>query len=182
MSAGDGWESSQGVERGAELVGPGPAGWEPQGGAAGSGDEPAGYAQEPVPESLGDDEFVAAAGAAEGGGPADEVVGEHGALQPGAVGVERAGGQVGERPGFEIPDRQLDHGMRAVLAIECPRRAGEVGDERVVAPGGEQLALGAVVVANSAHDQAPTAVDALGDVRFAVGVVDALPRALGDGV
>ena len=89
---------------------------------------------------------------------------------------------MGERAGFEVPDGQFDDGVGAVVAVECPGGAGEVGDERVVAPGGEQLALGAVVVADPAHDQPPSPVDALGDVGLAVGVVDALPRPLGDGV
>jgi len=70
----------------------------------------------------------------------------------------------------------------SVGAVEGPGWPGEVGDsdERVVAPGREQLALSAAVAGDPAHGQALAPVEALGDVGVAVGVVDALPRPPGD--
>ena len=51
--------------------------------------------------------------------PADEVVGQHGALQPGGVGGEVAGGAVFE-PGafFEVADGQLDAGVLTVEGVD----------------------------------------------------------------
>jgi hypothetical protein len=41
------------------------------------------------------------------------------------------------RPGFEVADAQLDHGVAAVVGVQPDRGADSVGDEGVVAPGGE---------------------------------------------
>lgn len=145
-----------------KLVGPGPAGWEPEGGLAAVVDESPGNGEEPGSERLGHDHLVGGV-ATEFGGPADQVVGEHGVLEPGAVRVERSGAEMGKAAGFEVADGELDDSMRAVLAVERPGGSGKVGDERVVAPRGEQLALGSVVAGDATHDQASVSVDAFGD-------------------
>ncbi|WP_146877313.1 hypothetical protein [Actinomadura madurae] len=61
--------------------------------------------------------------------------------QPGGACVEVPGGQVGQRAGLPVGDDLLDHGMVAVVALGLQRLKGAVGEELVVAPGGEQLAL-----------------------------------------
>ena len=81
--------------------------------------------------------------AAEAGGPADEVVGEHGAGEPGGVGEEPARGAVLE-PGafFEVADGELDGGVVAVELVDGDGGQFDVGDEGVVTPVGPQLGVG----------------------------------------
>ena len=60
--------------------------------------------------------------AAEQLGPAHEVVGEHGAGQPGAVRREVARGAVLHAGTFfEVPDVELDHGVLAVEGVDLWR-------------------------------------------------------------
>ena len=81
-------------------------------------DEPAGDREEPGAGGAGDDELIVDADIAEDAGPADQVVGEHGALQPGGVGVEVPGWDVFETGAFfEVADRELDHGVPAMDQI-----------------------------------------------------------------
>ena len=91
---------------------------------------------------------------AEAGGPADEVVGEHGAAEPGGVGEEPARGAVLE-PGavFEVADGELDGGVVAVELVDVDGRQVEVGDEGVVTPVGPQLRLGGIGEPGAAHDE-----------------------------
>jgi hypothetical protein len=78
-------------------------------------------------------------GGAEELGPADQVVREGGGQQPGGVGVEHPRGAVHQtRAVLEVTDRQLDHGVCAVVDVELDHVAVAVGHERVVAPGVEQ--------------------------------------------
>ena len=58
------------------------------------------------------------------GGPAAQVVGEHGAGQPGAVGAEVARGAV-RKPGalFDVTDGELDGGMLAVEPVHFDRQS-----------------------------------------------------------
>jgi len=45
--------------------------------------------------------------------------------------------------GFEVADREFHHGVAAMIGVQPDRGADPVGDERVVAPVGKQLGLGA---------------------------------------
>jgi hypothetical protein len=102
--------------------------------------EPAGRYQEGPAQRLGHGLLVADA-QAEGGGPAQQIVGQGGGQQPGRVGGEPARGQVGQ-PGarLQVADGQLANGVAAVVGVQLNSRADAVGDEGVIAPGGKQLA------------------------------------------
>ena len=54
--------------------------------------------------------------------------------------------------GLQVADGQLTHGVAAVVGVQEGGGAGPVGDERVVAPGGKQLGLLALV-ADATHEQ-----------------------------
>jgi hypothetical protein len=82
---------------------------------------------------------VAAAG--EGAGGPGQVVGDGGDGQPGGVGAELAGWQVSEGPVVEVGEDLLDDGVVAVLLLGLDELVGAVGEDGVVAPGGEELAL-----------------------------------------
>src|SRR4029450_12843253 len=109
-----GWSRSGGVrdaaqpgQRHGERVGPGPAGGQVQPPSPGGAGEPAGQCQQGAPQGLGDDLLVAGA-EPQGGGPAQQVVGQGGGQQPGGVGGEVAGGQVRQaRAGLEGADGPL---------------------------------------------------------------------------
>ena len=156
-------------------------------------DEAARHSEEPVGDGGCDGELARGVGAAEAGGPAGEVVREHAAGEPGAVGGESSGGAAAEpRAFFEVSDGELDCGVAAVVGVGGTGvEVFSVGDEAVVAPVGPQLALGAEQAA-AAYDQAqlgPLAVVAvelvaaaaggdggLSDLRLAAaGVFDRLP-------
>jgi hypothetical protein len=90
-------------------------------------------------------------------------VGEADQHQPGGVGEEAARGVVVE-PGtlLGVADGELDYGV-AVVGVQLHRGAGPVGDERVVAPGGEELLL-VVQVADAADDEPVAAERGLSDL------------------
>src|SRR5208283_468856 len=84
-------------------------------------------------------ELIARMDIAQAGAPADEVVGEDGAGEPGRVGEEVARGAVFQpRPLLEVADGELDAGMGAVESIGFDGVEGDVGDESVVTPLGPQ--------------------------------------------
>ena len=96
----------------------------------------------------------AAAGSArvEGVGGPQQVVGDHRAQRPGVVGRESAGGQVRQGPVDQVGEHGFDDCVLTVGQVSLRGRLGAVGEERVVAPDGEQLGqLG--LVADPAHDQ-----------------------------
>jgi hypothetical protein len=88
-------DAAQPRQRHGERVGPRPAGGQVQRRPAGGAGEPAGQREQGPPQGLGDGLLVADA-QAEGGDPADEVVGQGGGQQPRAVGGELPGGQLGQ--------------------------------------------------------------------------------------
>jgi hypothetical protein len=94
--------------------------------------EPAGRYQEGPAQRLGHGLLVADA-QAEGGGPAQQIVGQGGGQQPGRVGGEPARGQVGQ-PGarLQVADGQLANGVAAVVGVQLNSRADAVGDEGVL--------------------------------------------------
>lgn len=143
-SAGGGLESAQRVERCRERRCPWPVGRHPKCWSSGAVDEPAGDRKQPGPQRAGDNELVVDADLAGDRGPTDHVVRQHGALQPGRVGLEVAGRDVLE-PGtfFEIADRELDHSVAAMKLIEFDSCAVEIGEEREVTPIGATTSTGA---------------------------------------
>jgi hypothetical protein len=102
-------------------------------------------------------------------GPAQQVVGQGGGQQPGRVGGKPARGQVRQAGArLEVADGQLTHGVAAVVGVQPGGGADAVGHEGVVAPGGKQLDLVALV-ADTTHDQPVAPVGGLGDLRVPVG-------------
>jgi hypothetical protein len=90
-------------------------------------------------QGAGDDQLVVVKDAAGDGGPADHVVGEHGALRSGRVGVGVAGRDVFDTATFsQVTDRELDDGVMTVKPVHLTI---EVGEERVMSPFGPQLQL-----------------------------------------
>jgi hypothetical protein len=79
--------------------------------------------------------------AGEGGGRAEQVAADRGEARPGAVGGQGAGGQVGERAVAPVGEDLLGPGVAAVVLFGLERHERGVGEDGVVAPGGEQLAL-----------------------------------------
>ena len=117
-------------------------------------DEAARHGEEPVGDGGCDGELARGVGAAEAGGPASEVVREHAAGEPGAVGGESSGGAATE-PGalFEVSDGELHGGVGSVVCVGGTGvEVFSVGGEAVVAPVGPQLGLGAEQ-AGAAHDE-----------------------------
>jgi hypothetical protein len=75
---------------------------------------------------------------------------------------------------------KLADGVAAMVGVQPGHGAGPVGDERVVAPGWEQLLLLIVQVTDPADDQPVTLVAGLGDLRDPARLVDDLhPGRLG---
>jgi hypothetical protein len=102
---------------------------------------------------------VQRAGQAAGG--AGEVESYGGQREPGGVGVEHPGRQVRQGPVLQVDDDLLHDGVGAVGEVAGDGVLAAVGEERVVAVGGEQLALLAAAGAacawlqalDSAHDK-----------------------------
>jgi hypothetical protein len=68
---------------------------------------------------------------------------------------------------FEIADRELDDGVLAILGLDQEQRLGAVRGEREVLPVGEQFGLLADETC-AGHDQPPTTLLGLGDLRLPV--------------
>jgi hypothetical protein len=63
--------------------------------------------------------------------------GQGGGQQPGGVGVEVRGGQVGQAgAGLEVADGRFADGVAAMVLLQLDRRPDAVGDEGVIAPAG----------------------------------------------
>jgi len=124
---------------------------------AGQVHEAAGDGDQPGSDGAGHGELIDRLLGPEGGGPADQVVGEHRALQPGAVGAEVAGGDV-FHPGsfFQVADGPLNDGVLAVEGVDGDDVVAQVGEEPEVAPVGPQLGLVAVGEPGAAHHDGPT--------------------------
>ena len=115
-------------------------------------------------------ELIAGMDVAEASTPTDEVVGEHGAGQPGGVGEEVPRGAVLEaRPLFEISDGELDVGMGTVEGVGATVSSVDVGDKGVVPPVGPQGGLRSGQP-GAAHDEHASAlgVGRLGHLGLAV--------------
>jgi hypothetical protein len=108
------------------------------------------------------DEVAAQGGAAglgvaapgQGPGGAQQVAADRGERQPGRVGGERARRQVRERPVGPVGEDLLGPGVAAMVFFGLDDLEWGVGEDGVVAPGGEQLALApGAEVADPADDQ-----------------------------
>ena len=129
------------------------------GGAGGDGDEVAA-------DGGGAGPGVAAAG--QGAGGAGQVVRDGGDGEPGGVGGELPGRQVRERSVGAVGEELLDDRVVAVLVLGLDELERGVGEDGVVAPGGEQLALarcGLGLVADAADDEPGGDVQALSSWR-----------------
>ena len=102
--------------------------------------EPSGEGEDPSSEGLGGhDPFTQA----DAGCPAGQVVGHRLYRQPGAVGGEAARGEmVQPNAVLEVAYRVLDLGVAAMISLQFQGLSVPVGDEAVIAVGGEEGQLG----------------------------------------
>ena len=133
------WNGSQSGQGAAELLLPGPALGKMQGDPACRAGEPSGQGEDPPPEGLGGHDLLTQADA---GCPASQVVGHHLYRQPGAVGGEAARGEMVQPDAvLEVAYRILDLGVAAVVSLQFQGLPVPVGDEAVIAVGGEESQL-----------------------------------------
>ena len=118
--SGDERQRSDLIEGPGEGGGPGPSLGEAQDDGSASIDEASGQCEDPGPHRAGHGELFVGMDIAQTGAPADEVVGQHGAGEPGRVGEEAPRGTVLEaRPFLEVTDGQFDGGVLAVEEVAC---------------------------------------------------------------
>ena len=132
------WQGAQSGQGTIELGFPRPALWQMQCEAARRAGDPSGQGEEPPPEGLGGHHLLAQTDAR---CPAGHVVGHHLYRQPGAVGGEAARGEmVQPHTVLEVSDRILDLGVAAMVGLQFEHLPVPVGDEAVIAVGGEEEA------------------------------------------
>ena len=103
--------------------------------------EPSGQGEEPSPEGLGGHGLLTQADAR---GPAGQVMRHYLGGQPGGVGGEAARGEmVQPHAVLEVSDGVLDLGVAAMIGLQLGQLPIPVGDEAVIAVGGEEGQLGA---------------------------------------
>ena len=96
--------------------------------------------EEPPPEGLGGHDLLTQADA---GCPAGQVVRHHLYRQPGAVGGEAARGEMVQPDAvLEVSNGVLDLGVAAMISLQFEQLPVPVGDEAVIAVGGEEGQLG----------------------------------------
>ena len=111
-----------------------------QGQSACRAGEPSGQGKDPSSEGLGGHDLLTQADA---GCPAGQVVGHRLYRQPGAVGGEAAGRHVVQSDTvLEVAYRVLDLGVAAMISLQFEHLPIAVGDEAVIAVGGEEGQLG----------------------------------------
>ena len=111
-----------------------------QGKAALRAGEPSRQSEEPPPEGLGGDHLLTQTDARY---PAGQVMRHHLNRQPGAVGGETAGRHVVQPDAvLEVSDGVLDLSVAAVIGLQLQGFSVPVGDEAVIAVGGEEGQLG----------------------------------------
>ena len=102
--------------------------------------DPSGQGEEPPPEGLGGHHLLAQTDAR---CPAGDVVGHYLYRQPGGVGGEAARGEmVQPHTVLEVSDGILDLGVAAMVGLQFEHLPVPVGDEAVIAVGGEEGQLG----------------------------------------
>ena len=135
LPSGRKWNRSQSGQGAAELGFPGPAPWQMQGQSACRAGDSSGQGEDPSSEGLGGHDLLTQADA---GCPAGQVVRHHLYRQPGAVGGEAARGEMVEPDAvLEVAYRILDLGVAAMVSLQFEHLPVPVGDEAVIAVGGE---------------------------------------------
>ena len=134
------WNGSQSGHGASELGFPRPMLGKMQGKAARRAGDPSHQSEEPPPEGFGGrDPFTQA----DAGCPAGQVVRHHLYRQPGAVGGEAPRGHVVQPDAvLEVAYRILDLGVAAMISLQFQHLPIPVGDEAVIAVGGEEGELG----------------------------------------
>ena len=133
------WNGSQSGQGAAELLLPGPAPGKMQGQSACRAGDPSGQGEDSSSERLGSRDLLTQADA---GCPAGQVVGHHLYRQPGAVGGEAPRRHVVQPDAvLEVAYRVLDLGVTAMIGLQFQRLPVPVGDEAVIAVGGEESQL-----------------------------------------
>ena len=111
-----------------------------QGQAARRAGDPPGQGEDPSSEGLGGHDLLTQTDA---GCPASQVMRHHLNRQPGAVGGKTAGRQVVQPDAvLEVAYGVLDLGVAAVIGLQLQGFSVPVGDEAVIAVGGEEGQLG----------------------------------------
>ena len=142
LQTGSGWEwnRSQLCQGATELVFPGPALGKMQSEAARRAGEPSGEGEESSSEGLGGYHRFAQTDAS---CPASEVMRHHLDRQPGGVGGEAAWGEMVQPDAvLEVADGILDLGVAPMVGLQFQGCPVPVGDEAVIAVGGEEGQLG----------------------------------------
>ena len=134
------WNGSQSGHGASELGFPRPMLGKMQGKAARRAGDSSHQSEEPPPEGFGGrDPFTQA----DAGCPAGQVVRHHLYRQPGAVGGEAPRGHVVQPDAvLEVAYRILDLGVAAMISLQFQHLPIPVGDEAVIAVGGEEGELG----------------------------------------
>ena len=123
----------------AELLLPRPAPGKMQGQPACRAGEPSGQGEEPPPEGLGGHYQLTQA---EPRRPAGQVMRHHLYRQPGGVGGEAPRGEMVQPDAvLEVAYRILDLGVAAMISLQFQGLSVPVGDEAVIAVGGEESQL-----------------------------------------
>ena len=134
------WNGSQPGQGATELGFPGPMLGKMQSEAARRAGDPSGQGEEPPPEGLGGHDLLTEADAR---CPAGEVMSYHLDRQPGGVGGEAARGKMVQSDAvLEVSDGILDLGVAAMIGLQLEGFPVPVGDEAVIAVGGEEGQLG----------------------------------------
>ena len=130
------WNGSQSGQGAAELLLPGPAPGKMQGQSACRAGDPSHQSEDPPPEGLGDHGPLAQTNPRR---PAGQVMRHHLYRQPGAVGGEAPRRHVVQPDAvLEVAYRILDLGVTAMIGLQFQRLPVPVGDEAVIAEGGEE--------------------------------------------
>ena len=133
-------QGAQSSQCAAELGFPGPLLGQMQGEAACLAGEPSGQGEEPPPQGLGGHDLLTEPDARR---PAGQVVRQHLHRQPGTVGGETPRGEMVKADAvLEVAYRILDLGVAAMISLQFQGIPVPVGDEAVIAVGGEEGQLG----------------------------------------
>ena len=130
------WNGSQPGQGATELGFPRPALWQMQGEAACRAGEPSGQGEDPSSEGLGGHDLLTQTDA---GCPASQVMRHHLNRQPRQNGRTACGSA---RAVLEVAYGVLDLGVAAVIGLQLQGFSVPVGDEAVIAVGGEEGQLG----------------------------------------
>ena len=133
------WNRSQPCQGAAELGFPRPALWQMEGEPTCRAGDTSGQGEDPPPEGLGGhDPFTQADPRC----PAGQILGHHLYRQPGAVGGEAARGEMVQPDAvLEVAYRILDLGVTAMIGLQFQHLPVPVGDEAMIAVGGEESQL-----------------------------------------